>query len=341
MGRRVIGILLIVAVVCAGAFWSWKHKQVTADTHVLALYGNVDIRRVQLGFRVPGRLSEMRFKEGDRVAQGQVLAVLDKTPLDQELTRVSAQRDQAAVQLARLEKGLRVQEIDQARAQVREREAAYRGIDLEYERRQALVATGAVTEQSFDDITARRDQAQAQLDGARAALSLAEEGSRREDVLAAQASLAEAQAAAALAQTRVSDTELTAPNAGILLTRVEEPGAVVGAGQTVAVLSLTDPVWIRTYLAEPDLGRVWPGMKAEVVTDTRPDQPYHGHVGHISPEAEFTPKQVETPQLRTDLVFRVRVIVDNPDEGLRQGMPVTVILDTTQTPPDQLPGSQS
>jgi HlyD family secretion protein len=103
----------------------------------------------------------------------------------------------------------------------------------------------------------------------------------------------------------------------------------------VATLSLNDPVWIRAYVPEPDLGKIWPGMPAEIFTDTRPEHPYKGQVGFISPEAEFTPKNVETPRLRTDLVFRLRVVADNPDEGLRQGMPVTVKLDTSQAPPER------
>ena len=90
------------------------------------------------------------------------------------------------------------------------------------------------------------------------------------------------------------------------------------------VLSLTKPVWIRAYVAEPDLGRVHPGLMVEVVTDTRPDRPYRARVGFVSPVAEFTPKTVQTPELRTDLVYRLRIIVDEPDPALRQGMPVTV-----------------
>jgi HlyD family secretion protein len=121
----------------------------------------------------------------------------------------------------------------------------------------------------------------------------------------------------------------------VLLTRIAEPGAIVAAGQTVATLSLNDPIWVRAYVPEPDLGKIWPGMPAEILTDSRPDRPYKGHVGFISPEAEFTPKNVETPRLRTDLVFRLRVVADNPDEGLRQGMPVTVTLDTSHAPPER------
>ena len=109
---------------------------------------------------------------------------------------------------------------------------------------------------------------------------------------------------------------------------------MVAAGQTVAVMSLSRPVWVRAYIPEPDLGRVRSGMKAEVVTDSQPDRPYHAQVGFISPEAEFTPKNIQTPHLRTDLVFRLRIVVTNPDEGLRQGMPVTIHLAQTSATSD-------
>ena len=128
------------------------------------------------------------------------------------------------------------------------------------------------------------------------------------------------------ARTSLADAELRAPSDGIVLSRVREPGAIVSPSDIVYVLSLTGRVWVRAYVAEPDLGRIHPGMIVEVTTDTAPDKPYKGRIGFISPVAEFTPKSVETPDLRTDLVYRLRVIIDQPDTGLRQGMPVTIRL---------------
>ncbi|MFH1719499.1 MAG: secretion protein HlyD [Planctomycetota bacterium] len=323
---------LILAVGAGIGIWKTRQAPSLLDGGDLTLYGNVDIRRVSLAFRVGGRLTEVRFEEGDRLEAGDVVALLDAEPFEQDLARAQGECDLAAADLARLKNGTRPQEIEQARARVRASEAALQTIKLEYDRRSELVTSGAVTGQSVDDITARRAQAEAEVQIAQAALALALEGPRQEDIEVGQARWMVAQAALAQARIRVRDATLLAPNGGILLTRVEEPGAVVGMGQTVGMLSLTDPVWVRAYVAEPDLGRIRPGMKAQIITDSQPDHPYPGHVGFISPEAEFTPKNVQTPQLRTDLVFRVRIVADNPDEGLRQGMPVTVHLDTTETP---------
>jgi HlyD family secretion protein len=151
-------------------------------------------------------------------------------------------------------------------------------------------------------------------------------GYREEDIAAARARLEETNAQVAKIQLQIDDTRLHSPAAGTVLVRAQEPGAMVAPGQAVFTLSLLEKTWVRAYVPEPRLGRIYPGMKARVFTDTRPGQPYSGQVGFIASQAEFTPKNVQTEELRSDLVFRFRVVLDNPDEQLRQGMPVTVEL---------------
>jgi len=339
--KKTLLLLGIVALVAAGIFGYryWQQQRSVNGGDALTLYGNVDIRKVDLGFRVGGRIARVAFEEGDKVRQGDRVAVLDQAPYENEVALALAARDRAAAERNRLERGSRPQEIRQARAQVAEYEASLRAYHEEFQRSEVLVAEDAISRQSFDDIRARRDAARARLESARETLALAEEGFREEDIAAGQAQLAEAEARLESARLRLADTVIVAPSDGVLLTRIAEPGAIVAAGQTVATLSLNDPIWVRAYVPEPDLGKIWPGMPAEIMTDSRPDRPYRGHVGFISPEAEFTPKNVETPRLRTDLVFRLRVVADNPDEGLRQGMPVTVTLDTSKPPPERGQGS--
>ena len=172
-------------------------------------------------------------------------------------------------------------------------------------------------------------EARARLATAEEGLKLAREGFRSEDIDAAGADLRAARARSAGARTRLDDTLCKAPDPGIVLTRVEEPGAIVGAGQTVLTLSLDTPVWVRAYIEEPDLGRIHPGMEARVFTDSRPQQPYSGHVGYISPEAEFTPKTVQTFEERVKLMFRIKVELANPDHELKPGMPADGVIDLT------------
>ncbi len=337
--KKLVILAILAAAVAAGilGYRHWQAGRPVAGDDSLTLYGNVDIRKVDLGFRVAGRLAEVFFEEGDRVSKGQQVGLLDHAPYENEVDLARAARDRAAAELARLENGVRPQEIRQARARVAEQAAALKAYQAEFERRRALLAEDIGTRQAFDDIRARRDEARARLKTAREALALALDGFRVEEIAAGRAHLAEAEARLAQAQIRLADTAVIAPADGMLLTRVVEPGAILAAGQTVATLSMDDPVWVRAYVPEPDLGRVWPGMPAAIYTDSRPDAPYQGQVGFISPEAEFTPKNVETPRLRTDLVFRLRVVAANPDEGLRQGMPVTVKLDTRNPPPARGP----
>lgn len=165
---------------------------------------------------------------------------------------------------------------------------------------------------------------EAQVRETEAGLLNAEKTFQRRASLVKNGSVAVSDYDEALSKTNLQDTVLYTPSAGTVLTRARETGAVVGAGELVYTISLDSPVWVRTYVDEPNLGRIYPGRPVMVKTDS--GRQYEGQIGFISPRAEFTPKTVETAALRTDLVYRLRVIVSAPDQGLRQGMPVTVVL---------------
>lgn len=329
--KKVLPVLAVLLLAGGGAAWwydlparwGWTGN---ADAAHLTLYGNVDIRQVQLGLRVGGRLAELLVEEGDGVAAGDILARLDPRPLEDAVRVAQAQVASMRAALDKLEAGPRTAEIAQARAVHAERAAELRNADQMLERAVTLEPRGAVSQASLDQARTSRDMAAAREASAREALQLIEDGSRAEDIAAAQANLQAAEANLSAARTSLEDAELRAPSDGIVLSRVRERGSIVAQGEIVYVLSLTQPAWVRSYVSEPDLGRVHPGMAVEVVTDTRPDRPYNGTIGFISPVAEFTPRAVETPELRTDLVYRLRIIVADTDEGLRQGMPVTVRL---------------
>lgn len=323
MKKRVLLIAAVAAV--AAAVWLWPLKT-HRDTQPLTLYGNVDSRLVDVAFRVEGRLAEMRVEEGEAVRQGQVVARIDADYLRDQvaLARARVAAQQAAVD--KLTAGSRTAEIAQARALVAERKAAVANAQTTFARQLDLARHDVASKQKRDDAEAALKKAEAQLEQAGKALELSVAGPREEDIRAALAVLDGEQAALALAERRLADAELTAPASGTIQTRVREPGAILAAGATVYTIALTSPVWVRAYVAEPDLGRVVPGAKVSILTDSRPEQPYEGRVGFVSAVAEFTPKTVETPELRTSLVYRFRVVVENPDQGLRQGMPVTLTL---------------
>lgn len=322
MAKR-IPLVILAIVVIASLVWYFTGYR-GANGGALALYGNVDIRQVELGFRVPGRIAEMQFEEGDSVKRGQLLASLDKQPFLDEVAAREAAVAQATANLQKLEAGNRPDEIEQARALVTERKASLEYARQTFDRQQKLSQQDFASRSSYDLAVANLDQAKASLRSAELALTLAVEGPRKEDIAAARAALETAKAQRDTSRTSLKDADIFAPADGVVLTRAVEPGAIASAATTVYTLSLREPVWVRAYIAEPYLGRIHPGMTVRLTTDTRPDKPYEGQIGFISPVAEFTPKTVETPELRSALVYRFRVVVRNADTSLRQGMPVTV-----------------
>ena len=321
--RRVAGLAVVVAVAAAAVFLATRSE---TPPEWLVLYGNVDIRQVNLAFNVEGRLAAVAVEEGDRVTTGQALATLDKGYHEDAVKVARARLDAQKATVAKLEAGSRPEEIALARAEVERAQAAVTHAQATFERQSELVRRSVASQQAYDDARDNLTQAEARLKAVRESLALAVAGPRKEDIAAARAQLRADEATVSLAERRLGDTELKAPAEGVILTRVQEPGAVLGSSTTVLTLALTRPVWVRAYVSEPDLGRIHNGMPAEVVSDSAPGKAYRGQVGFISPVAEFTPKTVETPDLRTSLVYRLRVIVDAPDDGLRQGMPVTVTL---------------
>lgn len=326
--KRIIVILLLAAAGAAGWWFELPAKLgwEAVERKDLVLYGNVDIRQVSLGFRVSGRLSELAVDEGDSVKSGTVLAKLDARPYDYAVRSAEANVAALRATLDKLKAGPRPTEIAQTRANYNASVAELQNAELELTRAQQLRPRGTISQSAFDQATAAKAMAAARAEAAREALNLIEEGTRAEDIATAAAQLQAAEATLASARTSLEDTELRAPNDGIILSRVRETGAIVSPADSVFVLSLKEPVWVRTYVAEPDLGRIHPGMKVKVTSDTRPNDAYDGTIGFISPVAEFTPKSVETAELRTDLVYRLRIVIDKPGPDLRQGMPVTVRL---------------
>lgn len=322
----------IVIVLAALGVVGWKYDVLAAlgiarDTdNEMVLYGNIDIRQVSLAFRVNGRIMEALVDEGDVVKRGDLLARLDRDTYEHAV--ISAEANVAALRATheKLVTGPRRTEIAQARATHEASVADLEKARLAYDRAQLLRSRGTVSEAGVDEATAARAMAAARSNMTKEALAFLEEGSRAEDIATAAAQVKAAEAALLTARTSLSDTDLRAPNDGVILSRIKEPGAIVSSSDPVYVLSLTAPVWVRSYIGEVDLGRIYPGMRVMIASDTNPAKRYEGTIGFISPVAEFTPKSVETPELRTDLVYRIRVVIAAPGQDLRQGMPVTLHL---------------
>ncbi|HSW73240.1 MAG TPA: efflux RND transporter periplasmic adaptor subunit [Chlamydiales bacterium] len=267
-----IALACIIVLVIVVMTVRLAHKR--KDKHFITLFGNVDVRQVDLGFRVLGRVVTMPFQEGDFVPKGAFMGAMEEKPYTDQVTEAEGSIESIKAEL------LNAEEIFQRRAE--------------------LISEGGVSREDYETALATRDSL--------------------------TANLKQAEAALLVAQKNLADTRVYAPTDGTILTRIREPGSVVNPGEPIYTLSVLSPVWVRAFVPEPELGNIYYGMPARVYTDTKGGPVYDGHIGFISPVAEFTPKTVETTQLRTDLVYRLRIIAENPDRYFKQGMPVTVKL---------------
>ncbi|WP_408598509.1 efflux RND transporter periplasmic adaptor subunit [Pseudomonas sp. PLMAX] len=328
MKKPLIIVAVVAGLVIAGLlFWNSRHRD---DPSTLTLHGNVDIRQVSLAFDGNGRVEQLRAEEGDSVKAGAVLAVLDTRTLTLQAEQAQAQIAVQEKNLLRLRNGSRPEEIAQARSRLAAANADTALANQDLVRLQGIAnktSGRGVSVQDLDRAKSSLQVAKARGEEQQKALRLAELGPRAEDVAGAQAQLQVSQAQLALLQHQIDLGTLTAPADAVVRSRLLEPGDMATPQRPVFALALTKPKWVRVYIGEADLGRIKPGISARVLTDSHPDQPIAGKVGYISSVAEFTPKAVQTEELRTNLVYEVRVLVDDGSDVLRLGQPATVYLD--------------
>src|SRR6266404_4674157 len=322
MNRKLLIFLLVAVVVAGGVIW-WVMQREEAARQ-LVLYGNIDLRQIQLAFNNSERIAVVLVQEGDHVQQGQMLARLDTSRLEPQVAQAVAQAAAQCQVVTRLRNGSRPEEIAQARANVDSAKADAFNARQQYERVKSaaeMSAGRAVRQQDVDSAKAALQVAEAKLVVNQRALELAVIGPRKEDIAQNEAQLRANEAQLAFLRQQLIDAQLLAPIDAIVRTRVLEPGDMASPQRPVFTLAITDPKWVRAYVSEPDLGKVHPGMAASVAVDSFPNRRFDGWVGFISPVAEFTPKSVQTEELRTSLVYEVRVFVKDPSDELRLGTP--------------------
>jgi|SRR5579872_3910628 len=324
--KRFLLILLMLALIGGGAGAAWWYLHRPKETNELVLYGNLDLRQAQLAFNNSERIAEVKVQEGDRVHQGDPLAYLDTSRLQPQVAQADAQVAAQRAVVERLHNGSRPEEIAEARATVESAKADAANAKRTYERLHTLAANaeGAVSKQDLDNAKAAFDSTEAKLAVSQRALDLVVLGPRKEEIAENEAKLRANEAQLAFLKQQLADAELRAPSNGVIRTRLMEPGEMANPQKPVFSLAITDPKWVRAYVSEADLGKIREGMKAAVAVDSFPDRRFDGWIGFISPVAEFTPKTVQTEELRTSLVYEVRVFVKDPDDDLRLGMPATV-----------------
>lgn len=325
-GKKGAAVIVLVLLIVAGAFGYQRYEaaQAAEAAKVLSLSGNVDVREVSLAFRSSDRIADILVDEGDTVKKGQVLARLDGRELELSIAKTQADIRSQQSTVEKLHNGTRSEEIAQAQRNYEQAQAAAANAQGTYARYQAIYDDiEGISRQTLD--TARHDAEakQAAVGAAQSAYEEAINGSRPEDIAIGEANLEASNQELARLEYQLSQYELRAPADGVIRSRILQPGDMASASTPVFKLSLLNKKWVRVYVKETNLGKVYEGQAADVYIDSQ-TEPIAGQVGYISSTAEFTPKTVQTDELRTALVYEVRVYVDDDDNVLRLGMPATV-----------------
>lgn len=330
--RAALAAIVALVAVVAGGGYGYQKYQAAKAARQLTLYGNVDLREVAVAFRESDRIAEELVEEGDKVTKGQVLARLDTDELKIKKRKLQAQIAAQQSEVDKLHNGTRSEDIEAARAKADEAAADAEQAQQDLARTEDAFSHSSgksVSRQAVDQAQTKVDTTQAKADAAQQEYEKAVNGPREEDVSSAEAKLKALQEDEKHVDYLLSESELKAPADGVIRSRLLEVGDMASPQKPVFKLSLNDKKWVRVYVNEKDLGRIYEGMSAQVYTDSHPNTPITGQIGYISSTAEFTPKTVQTTELRTSLLYEVRVYVDDTDNVLRMGMPATVKIDTT------------
>ena len=322
--------LLILAAIAVGFGLGRIGRNSDKNQNRLVLYGNVDLRQVNLSFNDSERIAEVLVQEGAKVTRGQILARLDTSRLRPEAATAEAVLEAQQAVVDRLHHGSRPQEIAQAQANVASAKADHVNAAQQWTRLNALTSltTGrAISEQDLESAKAAMDSAMAHLSAAEKSLDMSKIGPRKEDIAQGEAQLRANASQLQLMLQELADSDLVSPCDAVVRSRLLEPGEMATPQRPVFSLSIVDPKWVRAYVSESELGKIHAGMSASVTTDSYPNRALSGWVGFISSVAEFTPKAVQTTELRSNLVYEVRVFVHDPRDELRLGMPATVLLE--------------
>jgi len=294
------------------------------DDGSMLLSGNVEITETNVGFKIPGRVTEISVEEGSTVKEGDVLARLDGAELSSVVAQNRASLQETTARLSELREGSRTQEIEQAKSNVIAQEAELKKVKQDYERADVLYKNGAISKAQLDASKSAYDVRAATYKSAQEALSLALEGPRKGDIKIGEHRVEQAKAMLAASETRSKDTVIYAPISGIVLRKNVEVGETVSQGMSVFTIGDLKSPWIKVYVKEDKIGLIKLGQKAQISVDSYKGKTYEGAVSYISSEAEFTPKTVQTPEERVKLVFGIKIRIKNENNELKPGMPADV-----------------
>jgi HlyD family secretion protein len=322
MNKKLIVVIVILLSLASLGFTKLFAPRETGITAT----GTVEITRFDVTPKISGYLKDLLLEPGDLVNQGQIAARIDRPDLQVQILRDQAGLAKTEAQLRDLQNGSRSQERNEAEAGLNSAQSLYKKVQADYQRYQALYLEGAVSQQQLDAAKSSLDVAGSNLDTARQKMSLIQEGSRKEQLAAQRDEVERNRAIVKASKLMLDDTVLTVPAHGIVMTKNYQSGEYVNPGSPVYTIGNYEDCWVKIYIASTQLGLVQIGQTARVRIDSFPQKIFKGVIQEISQTAEFTPRQSLTQKERANLVFAVKVKLENGSQHLKPGMPADVVL---------------
>lgn len=319
-------IILAAALILVGtlSFFAWKEYK-SQETQSQVLTGTVEATKADITPKLAGYIEALYVKEGEPVTKGALAARLSRKDLEAAHLRDQAAYESASMNLTKLQNGNRPEEIRQAQNETRAAKAASDKANEDYARMETLLASGAISRQAYDAAVEARDAAAANLAALEERQALLEKGARAEDLAMASHAKDQAAAAMAMSEEAVKDLSIYVPLSGMVLTKNFEPGEYVSPGSPIATIADLSDMWVKVYVSSTELGQIRLGQQADISIDGMPGRAFHGHIKEISDSAEYTPRQSITKNERANLVFAVKVAVDDGDGLVKPGMPADVV----------------
>jgi HlyD family secretion protein len=295
---------------------------------VIEASGNIEATNIIVSSQVSGKVLQILKDEGDNIIKGDTVIIIDTETYKLKLDEAIAAKDLAQAQFNLVKTGARKEDIIQAEESLRQAQVSFDLADKDKQRMENLYTSKSITKKQFDDAVANYDIAMAKLNSAKENLQKVKNLSRPEEIKQSEANLNRALANVNIYQKNLNDCYVTSPSSGFITKKFVEAGETAGIMSSLFQVADLNSVELAIYVSETELGKVKLGQKSEINVDTYPDKSFDGTVIYISPQAEFTPKNIQTKDERTKLVFQIKIKIDNPDFELKDGMPADATIIT-------------
>ncbi|MHC1759788.1 MAG: HlyD family secretion protein [Negativicutes bacterium] len=317
----VIAILIILALGTAGyKLYGRTEKGITAT-------GTIEVTKTDITPKIGGYLMELTIKEGDAVKRGQRIAKIDRPDLKAQLLRDEAALSKAKAELRDLEKGARSQELQEAAAKMAGAQSQAVKAQTDFERYSRLFKEGAISTQQLDASRSAHEVATNALLAAQSRYSLLQSGNRPETIEAQRLEVERSEAVLAGSRSQIADMTVASPLSGRVLSKNYEVGEYINAGVSIATLGDLQDCWVKVYVSTEQLGQIRLGQSVKVKIDAYPDKTFKGAIKEINQNAEYTPRQSITQRERANMVFAVKVKIENAEEIMKPGLPADVVFE--------------